>query len=266
MSRVGGVRSMAAPSLIGPLFLLLLGSPESRSLRTSPAALREAEILRIPVGPGPAAISNRECTGHEGFCAAGLAFLSPSDTLYFYDFANDNLKVIALRPTARVARLLPGLGGLRAENETPIAGVAGGDGSVRLLVATPGSPTRPILWTLEHGSSAWSRAPAADALSASAVLRAPERDANRAIDAAGVTLGRDRAGNRFVEIQESWSTHVLAKYGPDGRRLAQAILPERPVWKPLAGGTDKWVTPGGEVLEIHVGPRWMVVSSWTVGA
>jgi hypothetical protein len=82
----------------------------------------------------------------------------------------------------------------------------------------------------------------------------------------GVTFGRDSSGNRFVERQESWHTQVLAKYGPDGRLLAEAVLPERPTWKRLAGWTDKWITSRGEVLEIHLGPRWMVVSSWKEGS
>jgi hypothetical protein len=265
MSRISRVPSVGVPSLIGPLFLLLSGFPESSSAPSTPATLRETEVLRIPLGTDPAAISNRECSGRERFCAAGLAFLSPSDTLYFYDFDHENLKVIALHPVARVARLMPGLGSARGGGELPIAGVADGDGSLQVLVATPGSPTRPTLWTLERGSSAWRRAPAVDALAASADLMAPARAASGRLAPHGVTLGRDRAGNSFVEIQKSWSTHVLAQYAPDGRLLAEVTLPERPTWKPLAGWTDKWVTSNGEVLEIQVGPRWLVVSSWKAG-
>ena len=263
MSRIGGAPVAVAPSLMGPWLMLFLAS-SSGPVATPPQALQETEVLRIAVSAGAAAISNRECSGSERFCAAGLGFLGPDDTLYFYDFGNDNLKVIALRP-GRLVRVIPGLGSVRGAGELPLAGAVSDEGMLQLLVTAPGSQTRPTLWTLERGGSSWRRASAADALAASATLMtAPVAGSERA--PGGVTLGHDQAGNAFVEIPKSWSVHQLAKVAPDGRLLAQATLPERPIWKPLAGWTDKWVTSGGDVIEIHVGPRWLVVSRWTPGA
>jgi hypothetical protein len=81
-----------------------------------------------------------------------------------------------------------------------------------------------------------------------------------------VPLGRDGAGNWFVEVQHSWTTQVLAKYAPDGRLLAEATLPERPIWKPLVGPADKWVTSRGDLVEVYVGERWLVVTGWVEGS
>jgi len=267
LSRVVGTRRGAVSALArvaGALLLLWGARPQPSAAGLPSATLRETVLLRIPVSADPAAISNLECTAGQPRCAAGLGFLSPNDTLYFYDFAHDNLKVIAIRPGARLVRLLPGLGAARGTRASPVAGVADSDGSLRLLVPAARRSEPPTLWILEAGTARWRQAPEADARAADARLFPPPRAEVGA--PAGVTLGRDAGGNRFVERHESWHTQVLAKYGTDGRLVAQTILPERPTWKRLAGWTDKWVTSRGEVLEIHVGPRWMVVSAWTAGA
>jgi hypothetical protein len=163
-------------------------------------------------------------------------------------------------------RLIPGLGAKLGDGEMPLAGIAAADGSLRLLVGTRGSHARPALWTLARGSVEWRRTPASEALETSATLTTPPPVMSPGMPEGAVTLGRDAAGNSFVEMRRSWSTQVLAKYGPDGRLLAQVTLPERPIWKPLVGWTDKRVTSRGEVVEIYVGPRWLVVSSWAEGS
>jgi len=182
---------------------------------------------------------------------------------YFYDIGNDNLKVIALKPAGRLARIIPGLGSRLEASHVPIAGFAGADGSLELMVGTPGSAARPALWTLEPGSSEWRRAPAAPSRGAPAKPEAKASTAARGMPAGSLVLGRDRAGRSFAQITRSLNLQVLAAFTPDGRQISETNLPERPIWKMLLGGTDKWVTGSGEVVEVYVSSRWLVVSLWS---
>jgi hypothetical protein len=245
---------------------IILGGLICASVLAAPAVLREAVIVRLPVGAGPAAISNAECVGRRPACAAGLAILSPSDSLYFYDIGNDNVKVIVLRPQAGLARLAPGLGRARGPGEIPLSGTATADGTLRLLVGAPESRGPRTLWVLGPGATAWRRAPSNETSASAAALRRPDMPAIPGLPKGAVPLGRDGAGNWFVEVQHSWTTQVLAKYAPDGRLLAEATLPERPIWKPLVGPADKWVTSRGDLVEVYVGERWLVVTGWVEGS
>jgi hypothetical protein len=85
----------------------------------------------------------------------------------------------------------------------------------------------------------------------------------RTLAAEGVYVGTDRGGSIYFANQSSWSRRMLDRYDVEGRHDGSVELPERPVWKPVTGKGDLHVTSGGDVLEIVVSEKWLIVYRWT---
>jgi hypothetical protein len=86
----------------------------------------------------------------------------------------------------------------------------------------------------------------------------------RTLTAEGACVGTARDGSVYTASQRSWSRRVLERYDVDGRRVGSVALPERPVWKPVTGKGDLEVTSSGDVLEIVVSDKWLIVYRWTL--
>lgn len=154
------MRWMPRPRWIALLAMLLpalvvAGAPRSAGIRRVPALVpgtvgfSETLAATIPVGKGPARISEVP----EGCCGenetAGCAFLGQDGRFYFHDWENQNLKVVEFeRGHAARIRILPGppasaLGGAadREGNVYLVSGQGGPNGLCCILHCLPASTT-----------------------------------------------------------------------------------------------------------------------------
>ena len=224
------------------------------------ARLSERVVARVAVGSAADQVSNRDCTGREGFCSAGFVFAGEADTLYFYDLFHDNLKVLPPFPAGDRIAVLGGLGAGRTSAGLPVDGFHGADGHLYLRTSSGGTHPRQQTWRRE-AIGQWRPVTRPVEWSDSRGDRAPMR--RPANSSRGIFLGVDGAGNRYYEKRGSWSTAHLEMYDARDRLVAVSELPERPIWKAVSGRGEKWVGPRGGVFEVYVSERWMVVTHWT---
>jgi len=76
-------------------------------------------------------------------------------------------------------------------------------------------------------------------------------------------VGVDAAGNLYSSTSMSWAQERLDCYDLHCRLLASTVLPDRPAWKPITPPGPLYVTHEGDVIEVCLTQRRLVVYRWT---
>jgi hypothetical protein len=71
-------------------FMLVCGAPSA----DEPTPIPAVHLFTYPAGPTPDLVSDIPCSEGGRGCQAGIVALGPDDAIYFYDFYNNNIKVL----------------------------------------------------------------------------------------------------------------------------------------------------------------------------
>ncbi|MBI5708832.1 MAG: hypothetical protein HZC42_00765 [Candidatus Eisenbacteria bacterium] len=141
---------------------LVLVAPRSfapPSGASPPRVLREVPVARILVGSGPDRISDVGCDDCGDICG-GAPFLGPDGTVYFIDFAHNNLKALPASGAGRI-RVVPGPP-LQAQNDQPTDGTVGEDGTIYLLADRTTHQNRYRVYYRRPSDTTWQEAESLD--------------------------------------------------------------------------------------------------------